>query len=71
MIFVAQNRQNTLLRNIGFVGLALVTLKAFSIDLGHLEGLLRALSFIGLGFCIISIGWLFQKMQNKPLVSSS
>jgi uncharacterized membrane protein len=71
MIFVAQNRQNTLLRNIGFVGLALVTLKAFSIDLGYLEGLLRALSFIGLGFCIISIGWLFQKMQNQPLVSSS
>jgi uncharacterized membrane protein len=71
LIFIAQNRQNTQLRNIGFVGLALVTLKAFSVDLAHLEGLLRALSFIGLGFCIISIGWLFQKMQNKPWVTSS
>ncbi len=52
--------------NLGFIGLALVILKAFGIDMSHLEGLLRALSFIGLGLSLVGIGWLFQKVQNKP-----
>jgi uncharacterized membrane protein len=59
------------LTNVGFMGLSLVILKAFVIDMSHLEGLLRALSFIGLGICLVGIGWLFQKMQGKPALNEA
>ncbi|CCQ10434.1 hypothetical protein PALB_13010 [Pseudoalteromonas luteoviolacea B = ATCC 29581] len=52
------------LTNAGFIGLAIVVLKAFGIDMAHLEGLLRAMSFIGLGLCLVGIGWLSQKIQK-------
>ena len=40
-----------------------VVLKAFLIDMANLEGLYRALSFLGLGLSLVGIGWLFQKFQ--------
>lgn len=64
-IFVAQNKQLTDIRNLGFSMLALVILKAFLADMSHLEGLYRALSFIGLGLSLVGIGWLFQRMQRE------
>lgn len=36
--------------------------KAFLIDMSNLEGVLRALSFIGLGFVLIGIGLFYQKI---------
>lgn len=36
--------------------------KAFLIDMSHLEGVLRALSFIGLGVVLIGIGLFYQKI---------
>ena len=66
-IYLAQLRENSTLVKAGFIGLAVVLLKAFVVDMAHLEGLFRALSFIGLGLCLVGIGWLFQKMQkNEP-----
>lgn len=65
IIFMAQYFNNKHLINAGFIGLAVVILKAFGIDMSHLEGLFRAVSFIGLGLCLVGIGWLFQKVQNK------
>ena len=38
------------------------TLKIFLFDMSGLEGLMRALSFIGLGFVLIGIGLLYQKL---------
>lgn len=70
-IFVAQHFNYKHLINIGFIGLAMVILKAFMVDMSNLEGLLRALSFIGLGLCLVGVGWLFQKMQPKPAASAS
>lgn len=70
-IFSAQHFNNRHLTNVGFMGLSLVILKAFVIDMSHLEGLLRALSFIGLGICLVGIGWLFQKMQGKPALNEA
>lgn len=64
-IFIAQQRQQNWLMQLGFAGLALVILKAFGIDMSHLQGLLRALSFIGLGLSLVAIGWLFQKLQTR------
>ncbi|MDK2595063.1 DUF2339 domain-containing protein [Pseudoalteromonas obscura] len=70
-IFVAQHFNHKHLINIGFIGLAMVILKAFMVDMSNLEGLLRALSFIGLGLCLVGVGWLFQKMQPKSAASVS
>ncbi|MCF6439473.1 DUF2339 domain-containing protein [Pseudoalteromonas luteoviolacea] len=70
-IFVAQHLNHKHLINIGFIGLAMVILKAFMVDMSNLEGLLRALSFIGLGLCLVGVGWLFQKMQPKSATSAS
>ena len=36
-------------------------LKAFLFDLSELEGLYRAASFLGLGLCLIGVGWLYQR----------
>ena len=41
--------------------LALVVLKVFIGDMSNLEGLLRSASFVGLGFCLVGIGWLYQR----------
>jgi len=38
------------------------TLKVFLYDLSGLQGLMRALSFIGLGLVLIAIGLLYQKL---------
>ncbi|WP_143150146.1 DUF2339 domain-containing protein, partial [Agrobacterium pusense] len=41
--------------------------KAFLIDMSNLEGVLRALSFIGLGAVLIGIGLFYQKiLTRKP-----
>ena len=51
--------------------LVLATLKVFLIDLAHLEGVLRALSFIGLGLILIGIGLVYQKLvfrQAPPVI---
>jgi uncharacterized membrane protein len=47
--------------------------KVFLFDLAGLEGILRAASFIGLGFCLIGIGLTYQKLvfgerSTKPTV---
>jgi len=39
--------------------------KAFLIDMSHLEGVLRALSFIGLGVVLIGIGLFYQKILTS------
>jgi uncharacterized membrane protein len=36
-------------------------LKVFIGDMSNLEGLLRIASFVGLGFCLVGIGWLYQR----------
>lgn len=40
----------------------LTILKVFLHDLAGLEGIYRALSFIGLGLVLMSIGWLYQRL---------
>jgi uncharacterized membrane protein len=39
-------------------------LKAFLLDLGELEGLYRAASCLGLGLCLIAIGWLYRRFVS-------
>jgi uncharacterized membrane protein len=40
--------------------------KVFLIDLSDLEGVYRALSFIGLGLVLVGIGWLYQRLVFRP-----
>jgi len=44
------------------VVIALTILKAFVIDMSALTGVYRALSFMGLGLVLVTIGWLYQKI---------
>lgn len=43
----------------------LTVIKVFLFDLSNLEGLLRAVSFIGLGFVLIGIGLFYQKILSR------
>ncbi|MEL7542819.1 MAG: DUF2339 domain-containing protein, partial [Pseudomonadota bacterium] len=50
------------LRHAGFAVLLIATLKIFLIDMSALTGLLRALSFIGLGGALVGIGYAYQRL---------
>ena len=57
------------------VVIALTILKAFVIDMSALTGVYRALSFIGLGLVLVTIGWLYQKIlfrrQAPPVAAQA
>lgn len=55
---------NALLRIAGLLLLTLVTFKVFLIDAAQLEGILRILSFLGLGIALIGIGWIYGKVMR-------
>lgn len=46
--------------------MALVVLKVFVADMSNLEGLYRIASFVGLGLCLVGIGWLYQRFVQPP-----
>jgi len=52
------------LRIASAVVVMLTVAKVFLIDMANLEGVLRALSFIGLGFVLIGIGLFYQKILS-------
>ncbi|MEN3157442.1 DUF2339 domain-containing protein [Alkalimonas sp. NCh-2] len=60
-VLSAQRMRWHQIRKAGFVLLSLVTLKVFLFDLAGLSGVLRALSFIGLGFSLVLLSWWFQR----------
>ncbi|WP_343520255.1 DUF2339 domain-containing protein [Sphingomonas sp.] len=61
-------------RDLRLAGLALltaVTLKVFLIDAAALAGLLRILSFLGLGVALIGIGWVYNRFLATPAAASA
>lgn len=59
------------IRYAGLGVMVVVVLKVFLWDMSNLEGLYRIGSFIGLGLCLVGIGWLYQRfVQPRKLVSS-
>lgn len=64
-VLLAQWRDRGTARKAGFALLSLVVLKVFVVDLNDLTGVLRALSFIGLGLSLVLLGWLFQRLQRS------
>ena len=71
MVFFGQYAARVKISNLGFAILAVVLLKAFLVDMGNLEGLYRAISFIGLGLSLVGIGWLFQKLNHDNRQSTA
>ena len=53
-----------LLRIAGLSLLTAVTLKVFLVDAAALTGLLRILSFLGLGIALIGIGWAYGRVMG-------
>jgi uncharacterized membrane protein len=53
------------LRVAGLAVLTVVTLKVFLIDAAALQGLLRVLSFLGLGISLVGIGWAYGRLLGK------
>ncbi|UVF22041.1 DUF2339 domain-containing protein [Microvirga terrae] len=52
-------------RLVSAIYLVLAVLKVFIIDLSNLEGVMRALSFIGLGLVLIGIGLVYQRLLAR------
>ncbi|MCA1198705.1 DUF2339 domain-containing protein [Sphingomonas sp. R647] len=58
------------LRLAGLGLLTFVTVKVFLIDAAALDGLLRILSFLGLGIALIGIGWVYRRfLAARPKAS--
>ncbi|QEL26912.1 DUF2339 domain-containing protein (plasmid) [Bosea sp. F3-2] len=60
-------------RDLRLASLGVVTIaisKAFLVDMSGLEGLLRALSFIGLGGCLVAIGLAYQRLLRKEIATT-
>jgi uncharacterized membrane protein len=59
-IGIVSRSQRARLASAAVIGLTI--LKAFLIDMSSLTGVYRALSFIGLGLVLVTIGWLYQRI---------
>lgn len=55
------------IRYAGLGVMALVVLKVFISDMSDLEGLYRILSFVGLGVCLVGMGWLYTRFVQPKL----
>ena len=53
-------------RYAGLGVMVLVVLKVFLADMSNLEGLWRIASFVGLGLCLVGIGFLYQRFVQRP-----
>lgn len=62
LLLIGAWRRMPAARYAGLAGLTLATLKVFLFDLSGLDGVWRALSFIGLGAALVGIGLLYQRV---------
>jgi len=56
-------RRDEWLRRVSLAGVGLVVAKVFLSDMAELEGVLRALSFLGLGAVLIGIGYAYRRLR--------
>jgi uncharacterized membrane protein len=61
-------RRDEWLRRVSLGGIGLVVAKVFLSDMSELEGVLRALSFLGLGATLVGIGYAYRRL--RPLQQS-
>jgi uncharacterized membrane protein len=66
-LFIAGIRlERKYIRMAGLAVIILVVLKVFLVDLSGIGGLYQIASFVGLGFCLVGIGWLYTRYVQKP-----
>ena len=56
-------RRDEWLRRVSLAGVTVVIAKVFLSDMSELEGVYRALSFLGLGGALIAIGYAYRRMR--------
>ena len=56
-------RRDEWLRRVSLGGIGLVVAKVFLSDMAELEGMLRALSFLGLGAALVGIGYAYRRLR--------
>ena len=59
------------IRYAGLAVMVLVVLKVFLWDMSNLDGVYRIISFMGVGLCLVGIGWLYSKFVHKPVEGNS
>jgi len=63
-------RGDMALRHASLAILGLVIFKVFLFDMRALEGLLRAMSFLGLGGCLVAVGYFYQRFAFPNALGS-
>ncbi|MGL6313058.1 DUF2339 domain-containing protein [Vibrio sp. WXL103] len=58
------------LQKVGLATLGIAVCKVFLLDTAVLDGIWRAISFLGLGGSLIIIGWLFQRLQYRSTLKA-
>jgi len=64
LMFAFSRRSNTL-RKVAMAGVALTIAKVFLVDTSGLSGLIRVMSFMGLGLSLVALTWLNRKMTAQ------
>ncbi|KFZ37980.1 hypothetical protein HR45_05565 [Shewanella mangrovi] len=65
LTFGGIRQQQALMQKLGLALLGVAALKVFLSDIGHLDGVWRVVSFLGLGLALIAIGRLFQVLKQR------
>jgi uncharacterized membrane protein len=65
-LLVGMATRRVAIRHAAMAILALAVVKVFVFDMASLDGVLRAVSFLGLGVALIAIAFLYQRVVLKP-----
>jgi uncharacterized membrane protein len=65
LLILAFARRSDMLRKIAMAGVALTIAKVFLVDTSGLAGLIRVVSFMGLGLSLVALTWLNRKMTAQ------
>ncbi|KEY57307.1 DUF2339 domain-containing protein [Serratia sp. DD3] len=70
MMYGAIHWSNDKIRLASLGLLALTIVKLFLWDMSGLEGLYRSASFLGLGLCLVAVGWFYQKFVTMKIAEA-
>lgn len=65
LLMFAFSRRSDILRKVAMAGVALTVAKVFLVDMSGLSGLIRVMSFMGLGLSLVGLAWLNRKMTAQ------
>ncbi|MEM6985874.1 MAG: DUF2339 domain-containing protein, partial [Pseudomonadota bacterium] len=65
LLMLAFLRRNAVLRRVAMIGVGLTIAKVFLIDMSDLTGLIRVVSFLGLGVSLMGLTWLSRVMDQQ------